>query len=72
MKLNKNKCLGPRKGGAAASYTTLEVQDCNGGNAQAWISGETAQGSGIFMFKNVCGARPLPRRPGRRLEQREL
>jgi hypothetical protein len=52
MKDNNNKCLGP-KGHALAAGTKLEVQDCNGGNDQAWITGETAAGSGTFMLKNV-------------------
>jgi len=52
MKANNNKCVGP-KGHALAAGTKLEVQDCNGGNDQAWITGETAAGSGTFMLKNV-------------------
>jgi hypothetical protein len=52
MKTNNNKCVGP-KGHALAAGTKLEVQDCNGGNDQAWVTGETAAGSGIFMLKNV-------------------
>jgi hypothetical protein len=53
MKANNNKCVGP-KGGAPAHGVKLEVQDCNGSNAQAWITGETAAGSGVFMLKNVA------------------
>jgi hypothetical protein len=53
MKLNNNKCVGP-KGGTPAHGVKLEVQDCNGSNAQAWITGETAAGSGVFMLKNVA------------------
>ena len=53
MKANNNKCVGP-KGHALTAGTKLEVQDCNGGNDQAWITGETAAGSGIFMLKNVA------------------
>ena len=53
MKANNNKCVGP-KGHALVAGTKLEVQDCNGGNDQAWITGETAAGSGIFMLKNVA------------------
>jgi glucosylceramidase len=53
MKLNNNKCVGP-KGGTPAHGVKLEVQDCNGGNAQAWITGETSAGSGVFMLKNVA------------------
>jgi hypothetical protein len=30
------------------------VQDCTGGNDQAWVTGETAAGSGTFMLKNVA------------------
>jgi hypothetical protein len=52
LKLNNNKCVGP-KGGALAHGTKLEVQDCNGTNGQAWITGETAAGSGVFMLKSV-------------------
>jgi hypothetical protein len=53
MKTNKNKCVGP-KGGATTPGTKLEVQDCNSADNQAWISGETAAGSGVFMMKNVA------------------
>ena len=53
MKANNNKCVGP-KGGTPAHGVKLEVQDCNGGNAQAWITGETSAGSGVFMLKNVA------------------
>ena len=53
MKANNNKCVGP-KAHALVNGTKLEVQDCNGGNDQAWITGETAAGSGIFMLKNVA------------------
>jgi hypothetical protein len=52
MKTNNNKCVGP-KGHVLTAGTKLEVQDCNGGNDQAWITGETAAGSGTFMLKNV-------------------
>jgi hypothetical protein len=54
MKANNNKCVGP-KGHAKVAGTKLEVQDCNGGDDQAWITGETAAGSGVFMLK-VVGA----------------
>ena len=54
MKANTNKCLGP-KGHAKTAGTKLEVQDCNGGDDQAFITGETAAGSGVFMLK-VVGA----------------
>jgi len=53
MKANKNKCVGP-KYHAATLANKLEIQDCNGGNDQAWITGETAAGSGTFMLKNVA------------------
>ncbi len=54
MKVNSNKCVGP-VGGALASGTNLEIQDCNGSNnKQHWITGETAAGSGVFMLKNVA------------------
>ena len=53
MKANNNKCLGP-KAHALTAGTKLEVQDCNGGNDQAWVTGETAAGSGTFMLKNVA------------------
>jgi hypothetical protein len=52
MKANNNKCVGP-KGHAKAPGTKLEVQDCNGGDDQAFITGETAAGSGVFMLKLV-------------------
>jgi hypothetical protein len=52
MKANNNKCVGPQ-GGALASGKYLEIQDCNGSDSQAWITGETAAGSGTFMLKNV-------------------
>jgi hypothetical protein len=54
MKDNKNKCVGP-KGHAKVAGTKLEVQDCTGGDDQAFITGETAAGSGVFMLK-VAGA----------------
>jgi hypothetical protein len=53
MKANNNKCVGP-KGHVLAAGTKLEVQDCNGGDDQEWITGETAAGSGVFMMKNVA------------------
>jgi hypothetical protein len=53
MKSNTNKCVGP-KNHALTAGTKLEIQDCNGGNDQAWVTGETAAGSGIFMLKNVA------------------
>jgi len=31
----------------------LEVQDCNTTFNQAWLTSETAAGSGVFMFKNA-------------------
>jgi hypothetical protein len=49
-----NKCIGP-KGHAKTPGTKLEVQDCTGGDDQAFITGETAAGSGVFMLK-VVGA----------------
>jgi hypothetical protein len=52
MKTNNNKCIGP-KGHLLALATKLEIQDCTGGNDQAWITGETTAGSGVFMLKNV-------------------
>jgi hypothetical protein len=55
MKLNRNKCIGP-VGGSMAVGTMMEVQDCNGSNSQAWITGETTAGSGVFMMKNVANA----------------
>jgi alpha-galactosidase len=55
MKANRAKCIGP-VGGVVAANTLLEVQDCNGSNSQAWITGETTAGSGIFMMKNVANA----------------
>jgi hypothetical protein len=53
MKANRNKCIGP-VGGVVAAGAAMEVQDCNGGNSQAWVTGETAVGSGVFMMKNVA------------------
>ena len=53
MKANNNKCIGP-KGHAPAHGVKLEVQTCNGGNDQAFITGETAAGSGTFMLKDVA------------------
>jgi hypothetical protein len=52
MKGAGNKCIGP-KGHALVAGTKLEVQDCNGGYDQAFITGETAAGSGVFMLKSV-------------------
>ena len=34
----------------------LQVQDCDGAPTQAWITGETTAGSGIFVFKNAAAA----------------
>ena len=52
LKLNQNKCIGP-VGGAAAAGARLEIQDCNGSSGQAWLTGETAAGSGVFALKNA-------------------
>ena len=57
MKLNNNKCIGPRLG-MTTSGTWMEVQDCNGGNAQAWTVMPDVQ-TGAFTFKNVAAGRCL-------------
>jgi hypothetical protein len=53
MKLNTNKCIGPRSNGTTAG-TVLEVQDCNGSFNQAWMSSEQGAGSGIFAYRNAA------------------
>jgi hypothetical protein len=54
MKLNTNKCIGPRGNGTTAQ-TILEVQDCGAGNwNQAWMSSEQGAGSGIFVYRNAA------------------
>jgi hypothetical protein len=53
MKLNKNKCLGPRANGTTAG-TFIEVQDCNGSYNQAWISAEKNAAPGTFVLKNAA------------------
>jgi len=54
MKLNTNKCIGPRANGTTAQ-TILEVQDCGAGNwNQAWMSSEQGAGSGIFVYRNAA------------------
>ncbi|HXU06889.1 MAG TPA: RICIN domain-containing protein [Polyangia bacterium] len=51
MKLNTNKCLGPRANGTT-SGTVIEVQDCNGSFNQAWMSSEQGAGSAVFAYRN--------------------
>jgi hypothetical protein len=53
MKLNPNKCVGPRANGTTPG-TILEVQDCNGSFNQAWVTGEIASRPGVFIFKNAA------------------
>jgi hypothetical protein len=53
MKLNANKCIGPHGNGTTMG-TMLEVQDCNGSFNQAWLTAETAAGSGILSLKNAA------------------
>ena len=53
MKLNTNKCLGPRGNGTGPN-TIIEVQDCNGSWNQAWMSSEQGAGSGIFVYRNAA------------------
>jgi hypothetical protein len=57
MKANTNKCFGPIGNGTANS-TGIEVQDCNGGNNQAWSITADAN-TGAFMLKNVASNRCL-------------
>ena len=57
MKLNSNKCVGPRLNQTTAG-TWLEVQDCNGSNTQAWTVTPDVQ-TGAFKFKNVAANRCL-------------
>ncbi len=52
MKAAPTKCIGPRANGTTIG-TLLEVQDCNATFNQAWLTSETAAGSGVFMFKNA-------------------
>jgi hypothetical protein len=57
MKLNNAKCVGPASNGTG-NGTLMEVQDCNGGNNQAWTVTANA-GNGAFTFKNVASGRCL-------------
>jgi len=52
MKVNQNKCIGPRNNGTTAG-TLLEVQDCNGSYNQAWITAEDSSHPGTFIFRNA-------------------
>jgi len=57
MKTNNAKCVGPVANGTV-NGTLLEVQDCNGGNNQAWtVTADTA--TGAFTYKNVASGRCL-------------
>jgi len=51
MKANTNKCFGP-VGNATGNTTQIEIQDCNGGNNQAWNITADAN-TGAFQLKNV-------------------
>jgi hypothetical protein len=53
MRLNPNKCIGPRANGTT-SGTVMEVQDCNNTFNQAWMSSEQGAGSGIFAYRNAA------------------
>jgi hypothetical protein len=52
MRLNTNKCIGP-KGNGTANGTYMEVQDCNNSSNQAWTVTANATNGG-FTFKNVA------------------
>jgi hypothetical protein len=58
MTINTNKCIGV-VGNGTANSTMAEIQDCNGGAAQAWnvtlVSGTTD----TFTFKNAAANRCL-------------
>ena len=56
MKINTNKCIGPAGNGTGNS-TALEIQDCNGGNAQAWTATLVSGTTDTFNFKNVASNR---------------
>jgi len=54
LKNNSNKCIGA-VGNATTQGTYMEVQDCNSSNyGQAWITGETTAGSGMFGFRSAA------------------
>jgi hypothetical protein len=57
MKINTNKCIGP-VGNSTANSTLIEVQDCNGGDNQAWNITASAT-SGGFSLANVASHRCL-------------
>jgi hypothetical protein len=56
-KIDTNKCIGP-VGNGTGNATPIEVQDCNGGNNQAWFVSAGAN-SGAFTFVNVASGRCL-------------
>ena len=58
MTINTNKCIGPAYNGTGNS-TAIEVQDCNGGNAQAWTATLVSGTTDTFNFKNVAANRCL-------------
>ena len=58
MKINTNKCFGPAYNGTGNS-TAIEIQDCNGGNAQAWTATLVSGTTDTFNFKNVASNRCL-------------
>jgi endo-1,4-beta-xylanase len=58
MTINTNKCVGPAYNGTGNS-TVMEVQDCNGGAAQAWSITLVSGTTDTFNFKNVASNRCL-------------
>ena len=58
MTINTNKCVGLAYNGTGNS-TVAEIQDCNGGNNQAWTVTLVSGTTDTFNFKNVAANRCL-------------
>ena len=56
MKTNTNKCIGPA-GNGTGNGTAMEIQDCNGGNGQAWTATLVSGTTDTFNFKNKASNR---------------
>jgi hypothetical protein len=56
MKINTNKCIGPA-GNGTGNGTAMEIQDCNGGNGQAWTATLVSGTTDTFNFKNKASNR---------------
>ena len=61
MKANTNKCFGPANNGTG-NGTTIQIQDCNGSNYQAWTAGLIVDRR---LQVHQRGFWTLPRRVGR-------